>query len=194
MKKTLLFKQLALAAALALPLAGNGQKLLTEDFAYEAGNLVGQGGWTQISSTGTIPLLVVEQGLTYAGYQDDAVGGAVTFQSIGHDAYLPLGRDITSGNVYVSALVNLSAVQAGNMFLTFAGADPMTSNLRGKLFAKISDNGKVLLGVVLNFADQLRIFSFSAGNIVQGLSRRFQNIPFLQHVYPQLMRCIFLAA
>ena len=147
MKKTLLFKQLALAAALALPLAGNGQKLLTEDFAYEAGNLVGQGGWTQISSTGTNQLLVVEQGLTYAGYQDEAVGGAVTFQSIGHDAYLPLGRDITSGNVYVSALVNLSAVQAGNMFLTFAGADPMTSNLRGKLFAKISDNGKVLLGV-----------------------------------------------
>lgn len=147
MKKTLLFKQLALAAALAMPLTGNGQKMLTEDFAYEAGNLVGQGGWTQILDKSTNPLQVIEQGLTYADYQDEAVGGAATFVSNGQDAYLPLGRNITSGDVYVSALVNLSAVQTGTYFFGFAQAEAASTNMRGKLFAKKSDNGKVQLGV-----------------------------------------------
>lgn len=163
MKKTLLFKQLALAAALAVPVVGNGQKVLVEDFAYNTGNLVGQGGWTQILSTATNPLQVADDGLIYPGYQDESIGGSATFQSIGQDAYLPLGRDITSGDVYVSALVRLHAVQAGNAFFTFAGAEPATSNLRGKLFAKASDNGKALLGV----ARQATSATSTSGNCAQ---------------------------
>ncbi len=162
MKKTLLFKQLALAAALAVPVVGNGQKVLVEDFAYNTGNLVGQGDWIQITAIGT-PLQVADDGLIYPGYQDESIGGSATFQSIGQDAYLPLGRDITSGDVYVSALVRLHAVQAGNAFFTFAGAEPATSNLRGKLFAKASDNGKALLGV----ARQATSATSTSGNCAQ---------------------------
>ena len=163
MKKTLLFKQLALAAALAVPVVGNGQKVLVEDFAYSAGNLVGQGDWTQILSAATNPLQVAGEGLIYPDYQDESIGGSATFQSTGQDAYLPLGRDITSGDVYVSALVRLHAVQAGNAFFTFAGAEPATSNLRGKLFAKASDNGKALLGV----ARQATSATSTSGNCAQ---------------------------
>ena len=163
MKKTLLFKQLALAAALAVPVVGNGQKVLVEDFAYSAGNLVGQGDWTQILSAATNPLQVAGEGLIYPDYQDESIGGSATFQSTGQDAYLPFGRDITSGDVYVSALVRLHAVQAGNAFFTFAGVEPATSNLRGKLFAKASDNGKALLGV----ARQATSATSTSGNCAQ---------------------------
>ena len=147
MRKTLLFKQLALAAALAVPVVGNGQKVLVEDFAYSAGNLVGQGDWTQILSAATNPLQVAGEGLIYPDYQDESIGGSATFQSTGQDAYLPFGRDITSGDVYVSALVRLSAVQTGNFFFAFGQGEGYSSDLRGRLFAKASDNGKIQFGV-----------------------------------------------
>lgn len=146
MRRILLFKQLALAAALTVPLAGNGQQLLNEDFAYPVGNLVGQGGWVEAAS-GTA-LTLVENSLVYDNVEP--TGGAVAFTNKGQDACHAFDK-ITSGNVYVSALINLSDVAGTNTFLTFAAEKMASSDFRGKLFAQeiANDAGakKFLLGV-----------------------------------------------
>ena len=51
----------------------------------------------------------------------------------------------------MSALVNLSAVQTGNFFLTFGDTEPMgSSSVRGKLYAKANDNQKINFGIARN--------------------------------------------
>jgi hypothetical protein len=93
----------------------NAQVLFTEDFSETAGNLVGQNGWTgQASGLGVTPIQVVAGNLTYAGYQNGVgVGNKLQFGTSGEDDFRLLGTTVTSGSVYASFLVNVSAVQAG---------------------------------------------------------------------------------
>lgn len=152
MKKNLLFKSIALAMLLLVPFIGNAQRLLTEDFEYPAGNLEGNGGWTRLgySSMGNV-LQVIENGLAYSQYQGNK-GGAASFVPYGPDSYKLFSNPVYSGDVYVSALVNLSIVQDGNFFFSLGNNEPQSASgsLRGKLYAKKSENNKVFFGVARN--------------------------------------------
>ena len=108
--------------------------------------MVGQGGWVEAAS-GTA-LTLVENSLVYDNVEP--TGGSVAFTNKGQDACHAFDK-ITSGNVYVSALINLSDVAGTNTFLTFAAEKMASSDFRGKLFAQeiANDAGakKFLLGV-----------------------------------------------
>lgn len=124
---------------------GNSQVLLSENFEYEAGNLVGQGNWKQQASTTTNPIQLVEGPLTYPGYQDNSIGKAVEIKDAGQDIYKEFDEQ-TTGTVYYAALVNLTDAQSntiGDYFMHFGEGGGATTGFSARLFAKKSANGKL---------------------------------------------------
>ena len=128
-------------------LAGFGslkaQLLVTEDFNYATSStLVVANGYTANTGTGTNNLTIAASGtgLSYTGSPRSAVGLALPMLNSGEDAYRSYTSQ-TTGAVYASALINLSAVNAtGDYFFSLmTGA---TYNVR--LYAKTSGAGYVL--------------------------------------------------
>lgn len=69
-----LFKTLRLSALyfmlamLLVPLRASARSYLTENFAYDTGNLYGQGGWLRNGKQAISPIQVINEPLTYPGY------------------------------------------------------------------------------------------------------------------------------
>lgn len=117
-KAALAFAGLALAA----PSPAKADVLLSENFDYAEGGLYGQGSWVHHSKNVNEPIQLVTPGLTYAGYQDEAKG--MSAKLIGTDATTAHERlqkqfadeGITSGTVYLSALVRVDKEPAGEVY------------------------------------------------------------------------------
>jgi Secretion system C-terminal sorting domain len=108
-----------------LTTVGWGQNF-TEDFNYSTGSLLSANGWTIINSSGTTnPLTVNNTGLSYPGSPSSGVGFGVNMTTSGQD----VGRFLTaisSGSVYMSFFVNVSAAGTGdNCFGIMNGTSPM---------------------------------------------------------------------
>lgn len=161
MKKNLLIKKSSLwkimvvfiLGTIALP--GNAQTRLVDDiFNYNEGDLVGQGGWTQVGSSAATPIQVVSNALAYEGYIKDATTKSVEIKNSGQDAFKSIGKTITSESVYASVLINFNTVQAanagtssGDYFMHFG--DGTSTLYLGRLFVKKSSGGdKMVFGVV----------------------------------------------
>jgi hypothetical protein len=101
---------------------------------YLAGNLVGQNGWVQTSTSSTNPIQVT--------------GGQAVVGTTGQDVYSGFSSSAptTAGStLYFAATMTLTAAQtAGDYF--FHVSDPVgsTSNFYGRVFAKSSGSGFVL--------------------------------------------------
>lgn len=120
------FKTVTAAALLGalslLPTRASAELLLTENFEYTAGGLYNQGGWLHYSKNVNEPIQVVSPALTYAGYQDTETG--LSAKLIGTDATTAHERlqkqfdanGITSGNVYASALINVTKGGTGGVY------------------------------------------------------------------------------
>jgi hypothetical protein len=120
-------------------------ELFTEYFEYPIGSLLTENGWTAHSGAGTNSPAVVGQTLSYDGYAGSGLGN-VTGLTTGEDVHRNTGT-YTSGNVYASALVNLSAVTtAGDYFLHF-GPETIGSTFRGRVFARGDGAGNVAFGI-----------------------------------------------
>lgn len=110
---------LFLLAFLLTPLGAGATSYLTENFSYEAGNLYGQGGWIRNGNKTLSPIQVINQPLTYPGYQTAAAGYAVELGGANEaqDERLMkrfVGEEIGTlgikeGVLYLSALVNVKA-------------------------------------------------------------------------------------
>ncbi len=85
-------------------------QVLTEDFNYTAGTALTANGWTAHSSPGTNAIMVTAPSLTYAGHTGSGVGNAVSMTTSGEDDNKAFTA-ITSGPVYASFLINVSAAQ-----------------------------------------------------------------------------------
>lgn len=108
---------LALVAFCATP--AHADRMFTENFDYNLGDLYSQGGWLKYGTQAASPVQVVDEALTYAGYQDAAVGKAVKLEQVasGQDVMIPFSTEaITSGKVYASALVKVNAVADDQYF------------------------------------------------------------------------------
>jgi len=117
-----------------------------EDFTT-AGVLTAN-GWTAFSSPGTSALTASSPGLSYAGLTSS--GNGVTLANSGEDAYKSTATSNTSGDLYVSFLINASAAQAtGDYFLSFYSKAVTGGGYFGRLFMK-STTGGYLLGVTKN--------------------------------------------
>ncbi|MBK8610164.1 MAG: lamin tail domain-containing protein [Chitinophagaceae bacterium] len=138
MKKLYFFLAILLAANFA------SAQLLTEDFNYPAGQLITANGWTAHSAGGTNPITVTTPGLTYAGHANSGIGNAVTMTTSGEDDNRTFTA-VTSGTVYGSFLVNLSAVQtAGDYFI---GVFQNASTFPVRVYAKSDGAGGFFFGV-----------------------------------------------
>ncbi len=114
-------------------------QILTEDFNYTAGDTLNT-KWTWISSY-VNPITITSPGLTFAGFLGSNIGNAVTMTNNGQDLYKDASSSITSGNVYVSFMINVSAAQATGDY--FFGLLPSTSTTTytGRTFIKSSGSG-----------------------------------------------------
>ena len=150
MKKTLLFKQLVLAAVLAVPLAGNGQRLLEDNFNYADGAFTAQNGW-EIPNSGNALNVVSTPQLAYANYQEEGIGKSLQLGKSGQDIIKGFTAQ-TIGSIYAALLVNFSEVQSpfeqsGEYFLHL-GESSLSSYFGGRAFAKQSSDGtKMHFGV-----------------------------------------------
>jgi hypothetical protein len=136
-------KVLSLIIAASLSFASFGQ-LLTEDFTYTAGQLLSANGWTAYSGAGTNALTVTAPGLTYTGHPGSGVGNAVTMTNTGEDANRTLSSAVTTGNAYMSFMVNISAVQTGDYFI---GLFQSTSIFPLRVYVKSDGAGGFNFGV-----------------------------------------------
>lgn len=110
------------AMATLIGTTANAERLLTENFEYNLGNLYSQGGWLKYGTQAAGPVQVIDNALTYPDYQDKAVGKAVHLTQVasGEDLMRAVSATaITSGKVYLSALVKVNAVADDQYFLAF---------------------------------------------------------------------------
>ncbi|MEP7164082.1 MAG: T9SS type A sorting domain-containing protein [Ferruginibacter sp.] len=116
---------------------------LTEDFNY-SGTLL-TNGWVNISASGTNTLTTASiTGLAYANSPASGVGNAVSMTTSGEDDAKTFTPTVSSGTIYASFLINVTAAQAtGDYFLALANSG---SNFNGRVFIKSSGAG-FLLGV-----------------------------------------------
>ncbi|MFM7672274.1 MAG: beta strand repeat-containing protein [Bacteroidota bacterium] len=117
-------------------------QLLTEDFTYTAGQLLTANGWTA-HSAGVNPITVTTPGLSYAGHPGSGVGNGVTMANTGEDVNRAYTA-VTSGSVYMSFMVNLSAVQTGDYF---AGLFQSSSIFPLRVYTKSDGAGGFFFGL-----------------------------------------------
>lgn len=117
-------------------------QLLTENFSYTVGEAISANGWTAHSGAGTNAITVTAPGLTYTGHPGSGVGNAVTLTTSGEDDNRTF-TSTSSGTVYFSFLVNLSAVQSGDYFI---GVLQTTSIFPVRVYAKTDGAGGFYFG------------------------------------------------
>ena len=134
-------KSLLMSGALALAVAGPAYglaPLMTDDFDYgaTAGNLTAlTANW--VAHSGTTGFVGYQTStLSLAGYTFGGTGGAATIDNVAgaEDVSRSIGG-AQAGDIYFSALVNISASSTGNYFLHFKNA---TTTFRCKVFAQDS--------------------------------------------------------
>lgn len=150
------------AMATLIGTTANAERLLTENFEYELGNLYSQGGWLKYGTQAAGPVQVIDNALTYPDYQDKAVGKAVHLTQVasGEDLMRAVSKTaISSGKVYLSALVKVNAAADDQYFLAFiqptsAGiVDKKTPPENTRLIAsKGSADGKFVFKISRNSA------------------------------------------
>lgn len=150
------------AMATLIGTTANAERLLTENFEYELGNLYSQGGWLKYGTQAAGPVQVIDNALTYPDYQDKAVGKTVHLTQVasGEDLMRAVSETaISSGKVYLSALVKVNAVADDQYFLAFiqptsAGiVDKKTPPENTRLIAsKGSADGKFVFKISRNSA------------------------------------------
>lgn len=153
---------------MAMTLTANGETYLAESFDYAEGNLYGNGKWVKYGKKTTAPIQVAKSPLTFAGYQDNAVGNAVRLTKESGEycqvLFRDKGTDAAKGTVYYSALVNVSELPSGSRtaaFVALTGANSLDATKFGDaeagsegagLFAQASGEG-FKLGVSRNVAN-----------------------------------------
>lgn len=150
------------AMATLIGTTANAERLLTENFEYNLGNLYFQSGWLKYGTQAAGPVQVIDNALTYPDYQDKAVGKAVHLTQVasGEDLMRAVSETaISSGKVYLSALVKVNAVADDQYFLAFiqptsAGiVDKKTPPENTRLIAsKGSADGKFVFKISRNSA------------------------------------------
>lgn len=167
MKITRLLKGLTLGALLMSSAAAHADLLVQENFEYDAATLYKQGPWLQYGTQTGGDVTLVDNALTHPLYQATGVGKAarLTGVSSGQDVMVPFASTaVTSGSMYVSALVNVKSAGDGSVyFLTFVAPgtsgvqDQRTATEVGRLcVAAGSSEGKFKFRLSRNSATQFQ--------------------------------------
>lgn len=139
-------KKLFTFILIGLTLNGFCQTLLMDNFNYGANDsLIGvnyNNGWLLVNST-VNPFRATATGLSYTGYTGSGVGNAVPMQNNGQDACKDLknSQTYTSGSVYTSLLVNVSAAQAAGDYFFAILPSASTTAFSARTFVRLSSAG-----------------------------------------------------
>ena len=127
---------LVAAALTAATFTANAEVLLTDNFEYPAGNLLNEGltngNWLHYAAQTGAPIQLVDQALTYDGFQSSPVGKAVRLTSggDGQDAMVKFADEpivATSGTtIYAAFLMNVEDLVTASTF-SFSFLAPGTS-------------------------------------------------------------------
>jgi len=130
---------------------GNGAStlLLSETFDYGStpGALLSTTGtlWSNVSAPATNAIQYVTSPLSMTNYPASGTGGAATLTTSGEDDKIIFSSTgVTSGTVYASALVNISAAQTGDYFLLIS--DGGSTNFYARVYAKTNDASTFYFG------------------------------------------------
>jgi len=125
------------------------QTLLDETFNYTVGDTIGAHGWTEHSGGASNAIKVTNGSLTYNGFVNSGLGNSVALTTSGQDCNRRLitSDSITSGSVYASFLVKVTAAQTGDYFFHFASNNIGQGIFRGRVYAKLASNGGVAFGI-----------------------------------------------
>lgn len=121
--------------------------LLDENFNYgsTAGNLTTVNtNWTAHSGAGSALVGYATTSLSMAGYPSSGIGGSATIAATGVEDINRTFASQTSGTIYLSALVNLSAVGTGAYFLHLMDD---AFGYPARVSAKDDGTGKILFGI-----------------------------------------------
>lgn len=137
------------AIAKSVSLSGNviTDLPIYEDFNYggSAGDLTATSGGNWANHSGSGAVLYATTSLSMASYPSSGVGGSSTIVGTSGEDVNRKFVEQTTGTVYFSALVNISAVTTGNYF--FHLKDDGTFNFRAKVGAMDDGGGKILFGI-----------------------------------------------
>lgn len=126
--------------------ASFGQTLVSENFDYgaAAGNLnaLSAGNWQ--THSGSTPVGYATTSLTMASYPSSGVGGSATIVGTNSEDVNRAFSAVSTGTVYASALVNISAVSTGTYFFHLMQS---SSVFFGRVTAKTDGAGKILFGI-----------------------------------------------
>lgn len=123
------------------------QTLLVENFDYTAAtNLLGQGSWALTGSAATPTIQVTTTSITYSGYPGSGVGNEVTLTN-GEDLNKTFAAQ-TTGTIYLSCLVNVSAAPTNGDYFIHVGASEIGSAFIGRTFVKAAEAGKITFGIM----------------------------------------------
>ena len=115
------------------------QVYLSDDFTAANGTVLTSAGWTLSGTTTTNPLTVATPGLSFTGHPGSGVGGALPMANTGQDVYRTFAP-VSSGSVYLSFLMNVSAALTGDYFIAVSPSASQT-NYYARLHIKSSGSG-----------------------------------------------------
>jgi hypothetical protein len=142
MKKHHIVRFLAVAigsSALALSPA-RAEVLLEENFTFTG--LLTANGWTAVSATNSNAITAAAPGLIYPNLPSSGVGNAAALTTSGEDDRKSFSPTNTTGDIYTSFLVNVSAAQAAGDYFTAVGTTVGgSSSFFSRVFAKSSGSG-----------------------------------------------------
>ncbi|WP_461790457.1 hypothetical protein [Pedobacter sp.] len=126
--------------------------LMNENFSYgNAEDFLARvtNTWTAYSAAGSIPVYYVPQGLSFAGYVNSGIGGALTFQhgDFSREDVMSAFTPQTSGTVYTAMMINLKTAGAGDFYCALRDGAGAFFN---RLYAKDDGKGNLILGMGKN--------------------------------------------
>ena len=137
-----------LLSFIACVVFAQAQLLLNENFNYAVNtDLLNKGNWLVTGTNTASPnIQVTPSTITYSGYVNSGVGQEVILTN-GQDLNCDFTAQ-TSGTVYVSFLVNVTAAPAAGDYFLHVGPTDMAGNAYiGRTFVK-TDAGKIAFGIL----------------------------------------------
>jgi hypothetical protein len=135
----------------ALTLSSVGQILLDENFEYgsTSGNLTAlTNNWVLYSGGPNPNLVYLTTSLSLTNYPPSGLGGAIIADpSKAEDAAATFSSQITTGNVYASALINVSSAASTEAYFLHFKPNTSTSIFTCRLYGKDDGSGNLLFGV-----------------------------------------------
>lgn len=126
-----------LLAFIACVVFAQAQFLVNETFNYTLGDQLKTHGWvgTGTSPSTVNPILMTTPTITYAGYPDSGIGNEISLMNNGEDLNKSFTA-VTSGTLYFSALINVTAAQAGGDYFFHIADVPTGTTFFGRIYIK----------------------------------------------------------